>query len=232
MVDLGRLFSSSLSYSIKHSLLLHLQLKALGIDNILGFDWPAPPSPEAMIRALEVLYALGVLDDDAKLTSPIGFQVAEIPLDPMLSKVILASGEVGCSEEILTIAAVLSVQCSNANIFMKYFVEKSSNFEICLQSIWISVRGAQRQLDEAKLRFAAAEGDHITFLNVYKGFLQSGKSSKWCHKNFVNYHAMKKVLETREQLKRTAQRLGIPLKSCDRDMQVITEASVSGTTLA
>lgn len=57
-----------------------MQLKALGIDNILGFGWPSSPSPEAMIRALEVLYSLGVLDDDAKLTSPTGFQVAEIPL--------------------------------------------------------------------------------------------------------------------------------------------------------
>ena len=56
------------------------QLKALGIDNILGFDWPASPSPEAMVRSLEVPYSLGVLDDDAKLTSPAGFQVAEIPL--------------------------------------------------------------------------------------------------------------------------------------------------------
>ncbi|KAK9166350.1 hypothetical protein Scep_001541 [Stephania cephalantha] len=55
-------------------------LKALGIDNILGFDWLASPAPEAMIRPLEVLYALGVLDEDAKLTSPIGFQVSEIPL--------------------------------------------------------------------------------------------------------------------------------------------------------
>ncbi|XP_071929563.1 probable pre-mRNA-splicing factor ATP-dependent RNA helicase DEAH9 isoform X2 [Coffea arabica] len=57
-----------------------IQLKALGIDNILGFDWLASPSSEAMIRALEVLYSLGVLDSDAKLTSPDGFQVAEIPL--------------------------------------------------------------------------------------------------------------------------------------------------------
>lgn len=56
------------------------QLKALGIDNILGFDWPSSPSPEALIRALEVLYSLGAIDDDAKLTSPTGFQVAEIPL--------------------------------------------------------------------------------------------------------------------------------------------------------
>ncbi|KAF5474490.1 hypothetical protein F2P56_006384 [Juglans regia] len=182
-----------------------IQLKALGIDNILGFDWPASPSPEAMIRALEILYSLGILDDDAKLTSPAGFQVAEIPLEPMISKMILSSNELGCSEEILTIAAVLSVQ-----------------------SIWVYGRGVHRELDEAKLRFAAAEGDHVTFLNVYKGFLQSGKSSQWCHKNHVNYHAMKKVVEIREQLRRIAQRLGIVVKSCERDMQVVRKAVTAG----
>ncbi|KAK4732926.1 hypothetical protein R3W88_025914 [Solanum pinnatisectum] len=182
-----------------------IQLKALGIDNILGFDWPASPSPESMIRALEVLYSLGVLDDDAKLTSPTGFQVAEIPLDPLISKMILASCEFGCSEEIITIAAVLSIQ-----------------------SIWIPVRGVQKQLDEAKLRFAAAEGDHVTFLNVYKGFIQSNKSSKWCHKNFINYHAMRKVIEVREQLKKITQRLGIGLKSCEGDIQAVKKAITAG----
>lgn len=182
-----------------------IQLKALGIDNILGFDWPASPSPESMIRALEVLYSLGVLDDDAKLTSPVGFQVAEIPLEPMIAKMILSSNELGCSDEIITIAAVLSIQ-----------------------SIWFSARGAQKELDEAKLRFAAAEGDHVTFLNIYKGFLQSGRSSKWCHKNFINYHAMKKVMEIREQLKRIALRLGIVLKSCETDMQLVRKAVTAG----
>ncbi|KAF5742324.1 putative ATP-dependent RNA helicase [Tripterygium wilfordii] len=182
-----------------------IQLKALGIDNILGFDWPASPSPDAMIRALEVLYSLGVLDSDAKLTSPVGFQVAEIPLDPMVSKIILSSNQLGCSEEIITIAAVLSVQ-----------------------SIWFSSRGAQKELDEAKLRFAAAEGDHVTFLNVYKGFLQSGKSSQWCHKNFINYQAMKKVMEIREQLRKTAKKLGMVLKSCDNDMEVVRKAITTG----
>ncbi|KAL5576626.1 hypothetical protein UlMin_018325 [Ulmus minor] len=182
-----------------------IQLKALGIDNILGFDWPASPSPEAMVRSLEVLYSLGVLDDDAKLTSPAGFQVAEIPLDPMISKMILSSSEFGCSEEIITIAAVLSIQ-----------------------SIWFSGRGNQKELDEAKLRFAAAEGDHVTFLNVYKGFLQSRKSSQWCHKNLINYHAMRKVIEVREQLRRTAQRIGIVLKSCEGDMTVVRKAVTAG----
>ncbi|KAL2244398.1 probable pre-mRNA-splicing factor ATP-dependent RNA helicase DEAH9 isoform X1 [Sesamum indicum] len=182
-----------------------IQLKALGIDNILGFDWPASPSPEALIRALEVLYSLGILDDDAKLTSPAGFQVAEIPLDPLVSKMILASNDYGCSEEAITIAAVLSIQ-----------------------SIWFSDRGAQKELDEAKLRFAAAEGDHVTFLNVYKGFIQSGKSSNWCHKNHINYHSMRKVDEIRQQLRRIAQRIGIALKSCEGDMQVVRKAVTAG----
>ncbi|PWA79926.1 RNA helicase family protein [Artemisia annua] len=181
-----------------------IQLKALGIDNILGFDWPSSPSPEAMVRALEVLYSLGVLDDDAKLTSPVGFQVAEIPLDPMVSKMIIASDQLGCSEEIITVSAILSVQ-----------------------SIWISVKG-QKELDEAKMRFAAAEGDHVTFLNVYKGFLQSNRSSKWCHQNSINYHAMKKVIEVRQQLRRVAQRLGLALKSCENDMQALRKAVTAG----
>uniref|UniRef100_A0ACD5VN89 Uncharacterized protein n=1 Tax=Avena sativa TaxID=4498 RepID=A0ACD5VN89_AVESA len=183
-----------------------IQLKALGIDNILGFDWPASPSPEAIIRALEILFSLGILDEDAKLTVPIGFQVAEMPLDPMISKMILSSNDFGCSDEILTIAAFLSVQ-----------------------SVWVSMRGVRKEFDEAKLRFAAAEGDHVTFLNIYKGFHQSGKSSQWCYKNFLNHQALKKVIEIRAQLVRVMKRFGILLKSCDRDMQAVRKAIIAGS---
>lgn len=182
-----------------------VQLKALGIDNILGFDWIASPSPEAMIRALEVLYSLEVLDDDAKLTSPTGFHVAEIPLDPLVAKMILSANALGCSEEIITIAAVLSVQ-----------------------SIWVSVRGKQKDFDEVKLRFAAAEGDHISFLNIYRGFLDSGKSSQWCYRNYINYNAMKKVIDIREQLRRLIKRLGIAPKSCEGDIKALRKAVIAG----
>jgi HrpA-like RNA helicase len=57
-----------------------LQLKALGIDNLMRFDFPAPPPTEAMLRSLELLYALGFLDSDARLTHPAGKQAAELPL--------------------------------------------------------------------------------------------------------------------------------------------------------
>lgn len=182
-----------------------LQLKALGIDNIMRFDWLASPTPEAMVRALETVYAIGAVDSDAKLTSPTGFQTAEIPLHPMLGRTLIASCALGCASEMVTIAAALSVQ-----------------------SIWVSSRGRQKELDEAKFRFAAGEGDHITYLNVYEGYLQSQKSGQWCHRNLINYQAIRKVEDVRSQLSKLLQRLGLVLKSCGKDTEMIRKAITTG----
>eukprot|EP00850_Spirogloea_muscicola_P014569 SM000105S13914 [mRNA] locus=s105:356138:362673:- [translate_table: standard] len=191
--------------SVIKTICCHVQLKSLGVDNIMSFDWLASPSSEAMVRALEVLFALGVLDSSAKLTKPLGMQLAEMPLEPMLSKSLVVSGELGCSEELLTIAAT-----------------------ICVQSVWQSSRGRQKELDEVKGRFAVAEGDHVTFLNVYKGFQQSGKSSKWCQSNLINYKAMVRICEVRVQLKKLLTQLTVPLKSCGRDTELVSKAVVGG----
>ena len=56
-----------------------------------------------MCGGTQVLYALGALDEDARLTEPLGLQLAEFPLEPMLAKFLLSSGEAGCSEEALSI---------------------------------------------------------------------------------------------------------------------------------
>ncbi|UYV76092.1 DHX35 [Cordylochernes scorpioides] len=92
--------------------------------NLLSSSGEAPPSGN-MVAALELLYALGVshhtsslltlaavlaLDDNGTLTSPLGDQMAEFPLEPRFAKMLLASGNMGCSEEALTIAAMLQVQ--------------------------------------------------------------------------------------------------------------------------
>ncbi|CAI2182999.1 13767_t:CDS:10 [Funneliformis geosporum] len=64
-----------------------LHLKALGIDNVLRFDFMTPPPAELMIRALELLYSLRALDDYGRLTMPLGMQLSEFPVDPMLGKI-------------------------------------------------------------------------------------------------------------------------------------------------
>lgn len=74
-----------------------LMLKSLGINDLMGFDFMDPPPTETLMRALEQLFALGALNDRGELTK-LGRRMAEFPLDPMLSKMILASEqyEVSC----------------------------------------------------------------------------------------------------------------------------------------
>lgn len=69
-----------------------LQLKALGINNILKFSFPSPPPIQNLRSALEILYALDAIDIRGDLTKPLGFNMAEFALNPLYSKILLKSG--------------------------------------------------------------------------------------------------------------------------------------------
>ena len=73
----------------------------------MHFDYVDTPAPETLMRALELLYALGALNDRGELTK-LGRRMAEFPVDPMLSKAIIASENYSCTDEILTIISMLS----------------------------------------------------------------------------------------------------------------------------
>jgi ATP-dependent RNA helicase DDX35 len=70
-----------------------LQLKALGIDSVLRFDFPSPPPASNLLSALELCYALGAIDDSGQLTKPLGTTMAELPLPPLFAKALVISGE-------------------------------------------------------------------------------------------------------------------------------------------
>lgn len=91
----------------KNSGTVVLQLKKLGIDDLVHFDFMDPPAPETLMRALELLNYLAALDDDGNLTD-LGAVMAEFPLDPQLAKMLIASCNHNCSNEILSITAMLS----------------------------------------------------------------------------------------------------------------------------
>ncbi|KAI7892139.1 P-loop containing nucleoside triphosphate hydrolase protein [Mucor mucedo] len=169
-----------------------LQLKALGIDNVLRFDFITPPPAELMIRALELLYSLNALDQVGRLTIPLGMQLAEFPVDPMLGKILLASKEFGCSHEIVTIAAMMSVQ----NIFIQ------------------PAKVPKEVMHEARRKFWVEEGDTLTLVNVYNAFINKGnKSGKWCHDRFLNFKALSRAMTIRLQLMKYLKRFEIPLMS-------------------
>lgn len=91
-----------------------LSLKAMGINDLLNFDFMDPPPAQTLLTALEALYALSALDDEGLLTR-LGRKMADFPMDPPLAKMLIGSVELGCSEEILSIVAMLSVQ----NVFYR-----------------------------------------------------------------------------------------------------------------
>ncbi|KAM7208670.1 P-loop containing nucleoside triphosphate hydrolase protein [Naviculisporaceae sp. PSN 640] len=165
-----------------------LQLKALGIDNVLRFDFITPPPAELMIRGLELLFSLGALDDYAKLTKPLGLRMAELALEPMMAKTLLSAPSFGCLNEMLTIATMTSLG----------------------GGVWIQHDGEKKRAESARRKFAAEEGDHLTLLNVYQTFVTKGRrDSRFCHDNLINFKALTRAVSIRAQLKRSLERFGL-----------------------
>lgn len=80
----------------------------MGINDLISFDFMDPPPIQTLISALEHLYTLGCLDDEGLLTR-LGLKMAEFPMEPPLSKMLITSVDLGCSDEAATIIAMLSV---------------------------------------------------------------------------------------------------------------------------
>ncbi len=169
-----------------------LELKKLGIDDLVHFDLMDPPAPETLMRALEELNYLACLNDDGDLT-PLGKLASEFPLDPALAVMLISSPEFYCSNEILSLTALLSVP-----------------------QIFVRPAAARKRADEMKALFAHPDGDHLTMLNVYHAFKGSEAQAnprQWCHDHFISLRALQSADNVREQLKRIMEKSGLDLIS-------------------
>jgi pre-mRNA-splicing factor ATP-dependent RNA helicase DHX15/PRP43 len=188
-----------------------LELKKLGVDDLVHFDLMDPPAPETLMRALEELNYLACLDDEGELTT-LGTLASQFPLDPALAVMLIVSPEFYCSNEILSLTALLSVP--------QIFVRPSSN---------------RKRADEMKDLFAHPQGDHLTMLNVYhafKGDAAQENPKQWCHDHFLSYRALQQADNVRMQLKRIMEREELELMSTPFDnkryYENIQRALVSG----
>ncbi|CAE6425359.1 unnamed protein product [Rhizoctonia solani] len=182
-----------------------LQLKSLGIDDLMRFEWLSPPPSESLLRALEGLIRAGMIDQDGAMT-PVGTKVAECPVEVTIAGMLFSSKEYQCGQEILTIAAMTAVQDA--------FV------------IPDGAAGALAELERRK--FTAEEGDHLTLLNAYNAFVRYGQSASWCRKHALNFRALARAVSIRTQLKKYMTRFGLPLESCEGDAVRLRRCLVSG----
>ncbi|KAN0061262.1 DEAH-box ATP-dependent RNA helicase prp22 [Thecaphora frezii] len=181
-----------------------LTLKAMGINDLLNFDFMDPPPAQTLLTALESLYALSALDDEGLLTR-LGRKMADFPMEPMMAKMLIASVDLGCSEEVLSIVAMLSVQ----NIFYR-------------------PKEKQAQADAKKAKFFQPEGDHLTLLTVYNGWAASKFSQPWCMDNFVQGRSLRRALDVRKQLLGIMDRYNHDVVSCGKNYNRVRKAICSG----
>uniref|UniRef100_A0A3B5A858 DEAH-box helicase 16 n=1 Tax=Stegastes partitus TaxID=144197 RepID=A0A3B5A858_9TELE len=138
--------------------------------------------------------------------SRLGRRMAELPVDPMLSKMILASEQYKCSEEVLTIAAMLSVN----------------------NSIFYRPKDKVVHADNARMNFVVPGGDHLVLLNVYTQWVESGYSTQWCYENFIQFRSMRRARDVRDQLEGLMDRIEVEVVSSQGDSVPIRKAVTAG----
>ena len=155
------------------------QLKALGVDNVVRFEYISPPPPPALANALETLYALGALDGAGKLTAPRGESMALLPLEPQPAAFLLSAAGEGCEAQALTLTALLS-----------------------LTSPFVPLKPAD--LAVARAPFAVYEGDALTLLNVASAYARTlhkrgtRAASKWCRKHLLDERVLTRAEQVRD----------------------------------
>ena len=181
-----------------------LLLKSLGVKDLLDFDFMDAPPQDTITTSLFDLWALGALDNIGDLT-PLGRTMTAFPMDPSLAKLIITSVEYECSEEMLTIVAMLSVP-----------------------SVFYRPKERQEESDAAREKFFVPESDHLTLLHVYTQWRVNGYSDGWCTRHFLHPKALRRGKEIRDQIKDIMEKQKMPLVSCGTDWDVIRKCICSG----
>lgn len=179
-------------------------LKAIGINDLLHFEFMDPPPKESILLSLNELYYLKAVDDDSRITT-IGRNLVNIPAHPTISKTLIESIHYKCSDEMITIFAVLSTP----NIFHR-------------------PKQQQELADKKKARFHHPHGDHLTYLNVYNAWVNNDYSRQWCQENFIQERSLKRAQDIRNQLIQIFRRFKYPIVSCGANTNTVRKALCAG----
>ncbi|KKZ68081.1 hypothetical protein EMCG_06293 [[Emmonsia] crescens] len=158
-----------------------LNMKARGVDDIIGFPFLTRPSREALEKALLQLFNIQALDEMGKI-SEIGEKIAKLPLTAQLGRVLLASAEHGpdCLRDVIDIISCLSVE----NIFLNTASEEK-----------------KEEAEKARRDLYRREGDHLTMLATVRAYASENSDRKaWANRHLVSHRAMQAVMDVRKQL--------------------------------
>lgn len=172
-----------------------LQLKVLGIDNLLQFDFLDPPSTASLEIALDQLFLLGAMTAEGVLTVT-GRRMGEFPLEPSWSKALIRSSKLGCARHMAMAASILTLE----SVFL------NTSDKRCKQNI-----------ESAKdVFFSNGNGDVTGFVNLMEGWLRSSSvaglgPAEFCRVYGVQRGAMQKARDVLDQILATMDRVGLTI---------------------
>ena len=192
-----------------------LQLKAMGVVDITGFPFIDAPPRESLVRALELLFALGALDKDGALNA-VGRKMSRFPLEPMAAKAIISAADEGCTEDTISVLSMLTTD--------SVFQQQSK------ASMAGTPAGSRDKKHLGREQYARKEGDHVTLLAVFCAFqaCAAKRRREWCATNSINLRAMAKAADIFKQLSRLAVGEGIEMKSRGAETSPLLRSMVAG----
>jgi HrpA-like RNA helicase len=168
-----------------------LRMADLGIIPFEEFDFISPPGRDGLIAAIETLNLLGALEEDNTL-SRIGKLMTEFPLAPRQSRIIVEAilKYPNSIEETIIAAAFLSTQ-----------------------SPYILPPGEETDARQAHHRFRDPDGDFVSYLKLYRAYMDAPSKAKFCEKNYLDERAMAEIANVVFQLEEIVSALKIPILS-------------------
>jgi len=166
-----------------------LQMLHLRLGDIQDFPFIEPPDGKAISDGFNLLQELSAVNRENQLT-PLGRQLARLPIDPRLGRMLLEAAQQGSLAEVLIVASALSVQD-------------------------VRERPADRQqaADQAHAQWKDPDSDFAALINIWRGFeekrqeLGSNPLRSWCRKNFLNYLRLREWRDAHRQLTLIAREL-------------------------
>ena len=159
-----------------------LRALSLGLGKVEDFPFIDPPAPKAIADGYALLAELGAVDEENRLTD-VGRELARLPLDPRVGRMLIGAKSEGCLEQVLVIAAALSLQDPRERP-----LEKAA------------------QADQQHAKFDDERSDFLAFLKLWKHFGE-GPSRKQCRENFLSYARMREWRDIHAQLRQSVEEL-------------------------
>ena len=186
-----------------------LQMAAARLGDVRKFPFVDPPDPRAITDGVRLLEELNAMERDA-LTET-GRQMARLPVDPRIARMIIESGRQGCAREILVIAAALSIQDPR---------ERPTD--------------NQQAADTAHRRFTQPESDFVAFVALWDYLAEKQREltgsafRRLCRSEFLNYLRVREWQDLHGQLSSLARELGINSKSSSSERSVVHTSLLAG----